>query len=494
MPSINTLRRDLAARFAAQPWAVAIAAVAALTVWRVAGLALAQTDLYTDEAQYWFWSTAPALGYFSKPPLVAWTIRAFTELGGSESPFWVRLAAPLFHALAAAAVGALGAAAFGRRAGALSAIIYATMPAVSVGSIVISTDTLLLPFVALSLLAWLQTARTGSLAWALALGAAVGCGLYAKYAMLYMPLCMALGAAFTPALRLAWRRAAAAAAVALILAAPHLVWLAGAGFITAGHVAADAQAGAGPLRPDKLAEFLGAQLGVFGPILLPAWLYACWRAFRDSNASAARGLVWASLPILVLMSIQALRAGAEANWAAAAYAAATPLAATALLGAPRLLALTLALQAVVAVVIPLLPAAPEAAVAPNGRPVLSRLIGREAVAQRVGAVASSEGLRVIVSSNRGLLSDLLYTLRDQRRAGGVVVYAPAPDGAPSNHFEMTIPLPAGLDAPALLVTRSDPPEPYDGLEPALRLETIETPASGFMKGRDIHLWRMEPAP
>jgi hypothetical protein len=460
----------------------------------VAGLALAQTDLYTDEAQYWFWSTEPALGYFSKPPLIAWTIRAFTELGGSESPFWVRLAAPLFHALAAAAVGALGAAAFGRRAGALSAILYATMPAVSVGSIVISTDTLLLPFVALSLLAWLQAARTGSLAWALALGAAVGCGLYAKYAMLYMPLCMALGAAFTPALRLEWRRAAAAAAVALILAAPHLVWLAGAGFITAGHVAADAQAGAGPLRPDKLAEFLGAQFGVFGPILLPAWLYACWRAFRDSGR----------------------RGGARAGLGVAADSRADEHSGAARrrrgeLGGGRLRRRDAARRH----------GAPggAAAVGPHAGVAGGRGCRHPAFARRAGSggraerTAGSEppdrprgrgaarrrgrvergAARDRLVQSRFVVGPALYAARPET-GGRRRRLRSAPDGAPSNHFEMTIPLPAGLDAPALLVTRSDPPEAYDGLEPALRLETIETPESGFMKGRDIHLWRMEPAP
>ena len=33
--------------------------------------------------------------------MIGWTIRAATELAGSDSAFWVRLPAPLFHALTA---------------------------------------------------------------------------------------------------------------------------------------------------------------------------------------------------------------------------------------------------------------------------------------------------------------------------------------------------------------------------------------------------------
>ena len=34
-----------------------------------------RAELYPDEAQYWLWSRTLDFGYFSKPPMVAWTIR-----------------------------------------------------------------------------------------------------------------------------------------------------------------------------------------------------------------------------------------------------------------------------------------------------------------------------------------------------------------------------------------------------------------------------------
>ncbi len=484
---------DPLARLGPWPWATAAALVAALTAWRVLGLWLAETDLYTDEAQYWFWSETPALGYYSKPPLIAWVIRLATELGGAETPFWVRLPAPLFHAVAAFAVGAVGARLWGMRIGALAAILYATMPAVSVGSMVISTDTLLLPFVAFGLLFWLWGLERPGAGPAVALGLAIGCGLYAKYAMLYLPLCMALAALAAPSLRLRRDVAGVAVVVALLAALPHLVWSVRMGFVTAAHVAADAQAGAGGLSLKDLGEFLGAQFGVFGPILLPAWAVACWRVARGGGPARAGALVWASAPILAIVSVQALRAGAEANWAAAAYAAATPLAAAALARAPRLLAVSLALHGLVAVAAPMAPAAPGLIAAPGGESALRRLMGRAELADRFAALARVEGVDVIVAENRGLLADLLHVARAARRDGALTIHAPPPEGAPANHFEMTIPAPPALGRPALFLTGSATPPALPGLRAARLVETI-TPQSGFFRGRAVRVWRMEPAP
>ena len=64
----------------ASPAAMALAAVAALTAARLIRLAVQPAGLYPDEAQYWFWAQHPALGYYSKPPLVAWLIALTTAV------------------------------------------------------------------------------------------------------------------------------------------------------------------------------------------------------------------------------------------------------------------------------------------------------------------------------------------------------------------------------------------------------------------------------
>ena len=69
----------------------ALAGVSLITLARVVLLILNRTDLFVDEAQYWFWGQDLAFGYYSKPPLIGWVMRVATDLAGSDMPFWVRL-------------------------------------------------------------------------------------------------------------------------------------------------------------------------------------------------------------------------------------------------------------------------------------------------------------------------------------------------------------------------------------------------------------------
>ena len=100
---------------AVRPYAAwTLAGVAAITTLRLLWLALQPADLFPDEAQYWVWSQQLALGYYSKPPLVAWLIAGTTGLFG-DSELAVRLSAPLLHAGAAFFVYGIGARLYDRR-------------------------------------------------------------------------------------------------------------------------------------------------------------------------------------------------------------------------------------------------------------------------------------------------------------------------------------------------------------------------------------------
>jgi 4-amino-4-deoxy-L-arabinose transferase-like glycosyltransferase len=71
--------------------------ILAVTLWRIIMLHFDTTDFFVDEAQYWFWSQNLDFGYYSKPPMIAWFIRAMTEISGSTDIIWVRLCGPLMH-------------------------------------------------------------------------------------------------------------------------------------------------------------------------------------------------------------------------------------------------------------------------------------------------------------------------------------------------------------------------------------------------------------
>src|SRR5947207_15845089 len=103
-----------------------LAAMAAITAARLAWLAVQPADLYPDEAQYWFWAQHPALGYYSKPPLVAWLIALTTGLFGN-SEFAIRLSALLLHAGTAVFVYAIGTRLYDSRVGLWSSLAYASL-------------------------------------------------------------------------------------------------------------------------------------------------------------------------------------------------------------------------------------------------------------------------------------------------------------------------------------------------------------------------------
>ncbi len=212
-----------------------LAGVLAITGLRLLWLVLQPADLYPDEAQYWFWAQHLALGYYSKPPLVAWLIALTTGLFG-ESEFAIRLAAPLLHAGTAIFVYAIAARLYDRRVGLWSALAYASLPGASVSGFIISTDAPLVLFWATALYAFIRAREGGRTGWWVAVGLACGLGLLAKYAMAYW-LFSALGyALLVPAERRHLRPLLAAAALALLVYSPNFWWNWQNGFVSYVHV------------------------------------------------------------------------------------------------------------------------------------------------------------------------------------------------------------------------------------------------------------------
>ncbi|OYX34475.1 MAG: hypothetical protein B7Y99_05515 [Caulobacterales bacterium 32-69-10] len=321
----------------ATPLTLAAVVVASLTAVRLVVLFAAPLELYPDEAQYWAWSRDLAFGYVSKPPVVAWLIHLTTAIGGDAEP-WVRLSAPLLHAGAAMALQRAGARLYDGWTGFWAAAIYSLMPGVQLSAGVIATDAPLLFFLSLALWAYAGFIQAPSgrprLGWAGALGAALGLALLSKYAAAYFAAGLILHAVADARARASWGRGEALAAIGacLLFLAPNLAWNAGHGFATLEHLLAntdwlpdpDEGAQAPPLLSLDLRQtpgFLASQLVVFGPIpfvVLAAGAVVLARRRRLQPAD--RLLLAFVLPPLVVVTVQAVLARANANWAGAAYA------------------------------------------------------------------------------------------------------------------------------------------------------------------------------
>lgn len=453
-----------------------------LTVWRVGTLAFDETELWVDEAQYWLWGQHLDWGYFSKPPLIAFWLRAVTDLAGSDSAFWIRVSGAFLHAATAGLIGLSAARLFDRRTGAAAALIYATLPMVALGSWLFSTDTLLLPCFALAFYAYLRLTEAASLGSALVCGIALGLGFLAKYAVIYFPLSLILAALLIPAARIAWRDAGVIFATTAIVAAPNIWWNIANGGTTLRHVAEDnAQVDATGLNPAGALEFLASQFAVFGPISFTALLFAVPLLVAKRVPAHTPLLACFSFFVIALMTLQGLRAEANANWAVTGYVAGTVLAAALLIRVPRLLLLGVALNLVLTLALPLAYVNGDTLRLPNGRLVAARYQGMDEMSLAIQAAARTEGLTTVVAKRRGILADLFHRFNES----DLTLYAPNPgDGAPHNFYEQTFPLPRETTDDVLYAATGKAPCPE-----ARAVNTL-TPEDGLYRNQTFTFWRV----
>jgi 4-amino-4-deoxy-L-arabinose transferase-like glycosyltransferase len=391
----------------------AAAAIVGITALRLLWLAVTTAQLYPDEAQYWFWSLHPALGYYSKPPLVAWVIALTTRTFG-DSEFAIRLSAPLLHAIAAGFVYAIAARLYDRRAGFWSALAYITLPGVSLSAFVISTDAALLPCWAAALYAFIRAREPGGERWWWAVGIAAGLGLLAKYAMAYW-LLSALG--YVLLVRDERRHIPGllrAAGLALLLYLPNLWWNWRHDFVSYRHVRDNAELTGALFHPGAFIEFFASQFAVFGPLCFAALLAIAAR-FRDLADPRARLLAVFALPALAMMLGVSLLSRAQPNWAAPAYVSATVLVVAWALGRDWRRGLRAAIAINMAAVLVVLGAPDALAAAGISLPAkydpLHRLRGWRALGQEVSRVMAAYPGLPLLADDRELLASLVYYVR-----------------------------------------------------------------------------------
>lgn len=298
-------------------WTVLLSVLATLTLYRAWVIVHNQLPLFFDEAQYWIWSLDPDWGYYSKPPMVAWVIRLFAVLGDSE--LVIRLGTLLLHPLTALLVYALGTRMFGTGAALVAALVFISLPLVGFNSLFMTTDAPLFFFWGMAVFALWRSLDSNAWRDWLLLGAASGLGLQSKYSMvilapsIFLLLCL-------PGYRAHWRnpRLYLAAALALLIFLPNVWWNARMDFVSFRHTAEISQLDRGLFHPAMLAGFAGAQFGCMGPVAFSLLLISLFSrsTWRDPKLGFLAAM---TLPFFAFISVQALLAKANPNWAAPAY-------------------------------------------------------------------------------------------------------------------------------------------------------------------------------
>ena len=422
--------------------------VGAITVLRLGLLAFNSTDLFVDEAQYWLWGQDLANGYYSKPPLIAWLIGGVTTLAGSDAPFWIRMPGAVLHGITALIVAAIAARLHSPRAAVWVAVTYVTLPFVALGSLLISTDSVMAPFFAAAIHFHLRLIDSRLSRYALLTGVMVGLACLAKYAGVYFLIGAVLAAMFNRDMRPNLTHWAVMLVSFAAVMTPNVLWNLDHQFSTFTHTLDNVGwvAQAGPLatfNPMNALIFLVSQFGVFGPITFAALGLALLRRRMLGLGT----FVW---PVLIIVTVQAALDNAYANWALSAYFAGAVVATVTLMPYPRWRAVSLLMNGALSLALPILTVFPQTG--PQDGPLLARYLGRADLSAQLIAMAQHNGAGVIVADRRDIIADLFYTGRDT----GLKFYTLRPLGRPDNHYEQIYPAPADLTEPFVYIGNRPP--------------------------------------
>jgi 4-amino-4-deoxy-L-arabinose transferase-like glycosyltransferase len=446
--------------------------VAAITLVRLIVILVSPLQLYPDEAQYWWWAQTPDWGYFSKPPMIAWIVWLTTAIFGDHE--WaIRFAAPLLHGATALVVYGIAQRSFNNaRTGFWSALAYVTLPGISYSSGLISTDVPLLFFWALALYAFLRATAEPGWRWAIVCGVALGLGFETKYAMAYFFLGAGIAAAVSPEARrlVLSLRGFAILVLALLLLLPNVLWNAAHGFPTVAHTSHNADWNHARYSVMSVLSFLGGQFGVFGPFMMAGLLWALCR-LRGTPAFILAGF---SVPVLVLISIQSFISEANANWAAVAYVAATPLAVAVLLSfwKGRALWASVTFDAVAMLLLWIIAVSPAFADRIGQGNAFKRQEGWRELGQAV--IAEAPGYDTIVGANRSTFAELLYYARP--RTTPMRMWDR--DTHDDDHFQMTMRLTRPAHRVLLVLGGDETKDVLPTFDSATLAKTVTIPVGG----------------
>lgn len=294
-------------------WLATLAIASGLLLYRLAALIITEPGLYFDEAYYFGWSTTPDFGYYSKPPMVAWTIWLTTSIFGTAE--WaVKAGAPIFYTLTCLVIFKTTEHIHSSKAGMWAAIAFMLMPFVTLNSWFITTDSGLLFFWAACAYMFLLAEKTNSTKYWVLAGVFGGLGMLSKYTMILLPFAAVVRYLLTrEAIKLLNWKFWLTIAISLLIFSTNLLWQFQYNFPSFTHTLDLASSNEWTGNP---AEFIFGQLIVFGPITL-VLLLGTLRARYRQQYSLIWYLTW--IPLLVFAA-KSVHGETYVNWAAFAYA------------------------------------------------------------------------------------------------------------------------------------------------------------------------------
>jgi uncharacterized membrane protein len=281
----------------------------------------AKLGLGDDEAYYWDWSRRLSLSYFDHPGMVAWLIRAGTEVFGQNS-FAVRFFGVACSAGATIFLGLLAQKLFDDRVAWLSVFIYVLAPILSIGGILMVPDAPMalawMAFTYLLLRLWLEPEASVWL-W-VAAGLVLGFGLVSKYTMVLPALSAVALFAFSNRRNEFKRpRVYILILIASVCCLPVIFWNIEYGWPSLKFHLQERQSGGGGANYNRWLQYFVSQAVALGPALFIACLATLAIAFKRIRDYRWRFIALVSSPPLFIFTAQALFAEFKAHWPAPAY-------------------------------------------------------------------------------------------------------------------------------------------------------------------------------
>lgn len=242
-----------------------------ITLIRLGYLYIVPLDLGPDESYYWDWSRNLDLGYYSKPPMIAWVNAASTTLLGISAQA-IRMPAVVFGAIGLIGMYLCGRRMFNAEVAFWGVAAWLATPGSAALGLIMTTDVLLVCCWCLALYTlWRALDSSGSGAfWWMTTMLLVGLGSLSKQMMMVFPLLMFFYLIFSidrNRLRSCWPWLTWFGS--LLFLVPLLWWNFRHDWITLRHTAHHIEpVGTNPLDHLKtFGEFIGGQLGLLTPIV-----------------------------------------------------------------------------------------------------------------------------------------------------------------------------------------------------------------------------------
>ena len=294
-------------------------AILLLIVFKITAVYFTEFGLYGDEAQYWLWSQTLDLGYYSKPPLLAWFLGGYSILFGDSFVSLKIFPIVIYFFISYAIYKLCLNLSFNKKKAKLCALSFLIIPAASLSSFLISTDLLLLLFWAISMVLLLKVIKTNLTINFFLLGLVLGLGFLAKYAAIYFLLSLLLLLFLDKTSLKSFRNNPLGVLVFLfsfiVVLLPNILWNFNNGWVTFSHTSDNANLQNLNLNFYEPIKFFGSQILMVGPLLFIFVIFFLKNLRLDYEN---KFLLIFSLPIIFIVLVESFLVRANANWAAPA--------------------------------------------------------------------------------------------------------------------------------------------------------------------------------